>query len=84
MHGAVPIHPFLFCFVVYFIMSLSQTAWHQMAGCLMAWWKVFGSDHGLMNVLPWDFLERTEENHEYLVIVTCVQTGYYPNVNVEC
>jgi hypothetical protein len=50
----------------------------------MARWKVFGCDHGLMNLLPWDFPEGSEENHEYLVIVTCVQTGYHPNVNVEC
>ena len=28
-----------------------------------------------MNVLPSDFPEGTEENHEYLVIVTCIQNG---------
>jgi hypothetical protein len=49
----------------------------------MAWWKGFGSDHGLMNVLSWEFPEGTEEKHEYLVIVTGVQTGYHSNVNVE-
>jgi len=50
----------------------------------MTSWKGFESDHGLMNVLSWDFPEGTREYLKYLVIVTGVQTGYEPNVNVEC
>lgn len=43
----------------------TQTALHQMEGCLMKW-KELGSRCALNKVLPWQLSGETDESHENL------------------